>query len=35
MRKKIFDLAFLGTALIATGAWIWLLYFGLKWVIEI
>jgi hypothetical protein len=35
MRAKIFKTVFLGSALIATGGWIWLLYVSLKWVIEI
>ena len=33
MPTRIFDLAFLGTALLATGGWIWLLYLSLKWVV--
>jgi hypothetical protein len=35
MRVKIFNAAYLGSILIATGGWIWLLYAGLKWIIEI
>jgi hypothetical protein len=33
MREKIVKTTFLGTAVIATGGWVWLLYVALKWII--
>ena len=33
MREKIIRTTFLGTVMIATGGWVWLLYVTLKWII--
>jgi hypothetical protein len=35
VRERILRTAFLIAAVVATGGWVWLLYVGLKWVIEI
>jgi hypothetical protein len=34
MRASVFNVTFIGAALIATGGWIWFLFVGLKWIIE-
>jgi hypothetical protein len=31
----LFKLAFLGAVVIATGGWVWILYAGFKWILEL
>ena len=34
LQEAIFRTTFLGTALVATGGWVWLLYVVLNWIID-